>query len=302
MADMPTEFWGGWIVVVTVTTLIGLAWLVLNVYFGKDDAAEIAEQTWDETLREGTAAAPMWWFWFILALMAVSVVYLILYPGLGTFAGTLHWSQGHEITTSAEHYEQQFGAERRRIAATDASALGGDAAAMRSAARIFNNHCASCHGTDARGQAGLFPDLTDTEWQWGGTAAQIEQTLSTGRQGVMPPWQAALNDDGVAEVADYVLALAAGRTAEPAFAASKARYEAFCSACHAVDGSGNALLGAPALNDDIWLYGGSRAAIIESIGLGRSGMMPGFRTRLDRTQLRLLTAWLLAGAATADSP
>jgi cytochrome c oxidase cbb3-type subunit 3 len=302
MADMPTEFWGGWIVVATVTTLIGLAWLVLNVYFGKDDAAEIAKQTWDETLREGTAAAPMWWFWFILALMAVSVVYLILYPGLGTFAGALHWSQGHEITTSAEHYEQRFGAERQRIAATDASMLQTDATAMRSAWRIFNNQCTACHGADARGQAGLFPDLGDDDWLWGASAAQVEQTIVSGRQAVMPPWQTALDDQGVAEVADYVLALAAGRAAEPALAESKARYDAFCSACHGVDGAGNVLLGAPALNDDVWLYGGSREAIAESIAVGRMGVMPAFGTRLDATQIRLLTAWLIAGAELPANP
>ena len=302
MADLPTEFWGGWIVLATVTTLIGLGWLVLSVYFSKDDGAEIAAQTWDETLREGTIAAPMWWFWLILALMAVSVVYLILYPGLGAFAGVLHWSQGHEIATSAAHYDQQFGARREQLAATDASTLQSDAVAMRSAARIFDNHCAACHGPGARGQMELFPDLGDGDWQWGGTAAQVEQTILLGRRAVMPPWRAALNEDGVAEVTDYVLAFAAGRNRAPELVQSKIRYDQFCSACHGVDGEGNALLGAPALNDDIWLYGGTREAVRESIANGRNGVMPAFGTRLDATQIRLLTAWLTAGAALEPAP
>jgi cytochrome c oxidase cbb3-type subunit 3 len=302
MADLPTEFWGGWIVLVTVTTLIGLGWLVLSVYFDKDDGQEIAAQTWDETLREGTTAAPMWWFWFILALMAVSVVYLILYPGLGTFAGALHWSQGHEIATSAAHYEQQFAARREQLAATDASTLQGDAMAMRSAARIFDSHCAACHGAGARGQMELFPDLGDSEWQWGESAAQVEQTIMLGRRPVMPPWLAALSDQGVAEVADYVLALAAGRNRAPELAQSKIRYDQFCSACHGVDGEGNALLGAAALNDDIWLYGGTRDAVRESIANGRSGVMPAFGTRLDAMQIRLLTAWLTASAGPEPAP
>src|SRR5690606_21833032 len=91
VADLPTQFWGGWIVVLTVTTLAALAWLVVSVYFGKGDAEDIGEHTWDETLREGTAAAPLWWFWLIFSLLIVSVVYLLLYPGLGTFAGVLNW-------------------------------------------------------------------------------------------------------------------------------------------------------------------------------------------------------------------
>ena len=51
------------------------------------------------------------------------------------------------------------------------------------------------------------------------------------------------------------------------------------------------------LTDDVWLYGGSRAAIAASIGEGRSGIMPAFGERLDATQIRLLTAWLTREAA-----
>jgi cytochrome c oxidase cbb3-type subunit 3 len=148
----------------------------------------------------------------------------------------------------------------------------------------------------------LFPDLGDSEWQWGESAAQVEQTIMLGRRPVMPPWLAALSDQGVAEVADYVLALAAGRNRAPELAQSKIRYDQFCSACHGVDGEGNALLGAPSLNDDIWLYGGTRDAVRESIANGRSGVMPAFGTRLDAMQIRLLTAWLTASAGPEPAP
>ena len=75
-------------------------------------AADVADDVWDETLREGTTPAPLWWFWLILALLAFSVVYLILYPGLGSYRGVLGWSQGGRIAESAERYEQRFGAAR----------------------------------------------------------------------------------------------------------------------------------------------------------------------------------------------
>ena len=292
MPSLPTQFWGGWIVVLTVTSLVALAWLVVSVYFGKDDAAEVGELVWDETLREGTTPAPLWWFWFILALMSVSVLYLLLYPGLGTFAGVLHWSQHHEIETSAAHFDERFAATRARIAAADVAVLRADPAAMASAASVFANHCAACHGPDAQGQAELFPNLRDAEWQWGGAAAQIEQTITQGRRAVMPPWQAALTDQGVEEVTDYVLALAAGRGAEAAVEPGRTRYQQICSACHGPNGEGQALLGAPPLNDSAWLYGGSREAVAASIALGRNGEMPAFGGRLDAAQIRLLTAWL----------
>src|SRR6185295_1125961 len=114
---------------------------------------------------------------------AFSVVYLILYPGLGAYAGALRWSQGAGFDESVARYEQNFGPERARIAA----------AAMRSAWHIFNTNCTACHGPDARGQAALFPNLGDAEWQWGGDATQISQTITQGRTAVMPPWQAVLN-------------------------------------------------------------------------------------------------------------
>jgi cytochrome c oxidase cbb3-type subunit III len=296
MADMPTEFWGGWIVVLTVTTMIALGWLVYSVYFSPDDSEEIAAHTWDDTLREGTTPAPMWWFWLILALMIGSVVYLILYPGLGTFAGVLHWSQGHEIETSAMRYAERFGAERARIAAADVESLRADAAAMRAARGVYSVHCAACHGADAGGQAEMFPSLRNGTWQWGGTAADIERTIRNGRQGVMPPWQAALGEDGVDEVTQFVIALSAGGGDAPELAAARTRYQQLCAACHGPNGAGNPLLGAPALNDDEWVYGGSPEAVAQSIANGRNGMMPGFGRRLDATQIKLLTAWLAAGA------
>jgi len=30
MADMPTNFWGGWITVITVVSFMGLAWLIFR--------------------------------------------------------------------------------------------------------------------------------------------------------------------------------------------------------------------------------------------------------------------------------
>jgi cytochrome c oxidase cbb3-type subunit 3 len=110
----------------------------------------------------------------------------------------------------------------------------------------------------------------------------------------MPPWQMVLNDDGVAKVADYVLALANGNA--PADSEAATSYRTYCTACHGLDGSGVAALGAPALNDKVWLYGGSAAAVRESIALGRTGVMPPFGERLDTTEVKLLTAWLANGA------
>ena len=236
MADLPSDFWAGWIAVITVVSLIGLGWLV-TASISRDSDAYVAHQVWDETLREGNAAAPLWWFWLIVALLAVTVVYLMLYPGLGSYRGVLQWSQGGRIAESAQRYDEQFGAARAR-SRHRRRALGSDAAVLRSASSVFRNHCAACHGEDAGGQANLFPNLSDRDWQWGGDVPQLEQTITSGRQAVMPPWQAALGDAGVAQVADYVISLAGNGTGETAPSEGKKLYELYCTACHGADGGG----------------------------------------------------------------
>jgi cytochrome c oxidase cbb3-type subunit 3 len=287
---MPTDFWGGWIAAITIVSLLGLAWVIYSVYFTAGAETEVAHEVWDETLREGATPAPLWWFWFILALLAATVVYLMLYPGLGTFRGVLAWSQGGRFTASEERYEREFGATRASIAQASTAALRDDAVAMRSAQSVFKNHCAACHGESASGQAQLFPNLVDADWQWGGREEDLTQTITLGRQAVMPPLQAALNDAGVAQVADYVLALGNGNAGA---ATEGARlYQTYCSACHGADGAGQPLLGAPALNDAVWLYGGSAEAVRTSIAFGRTGVMPAFGERLDGTQIKILIAWL----------
>jgi cytochrome c oxidase cbb3-type subunit III len=303
VADLATDFWSGWVATITIVTLIALGWLVASVYFPRGAEHEVPDQVWDETLREGSTAAPLWWFWLLVALLAITVVYLMLYPGLGSYRGALRWSQGGRIAASAERYEQEFGAARAAIAATDLASLRANAAALGSGESVFKNHCAACHGEDARGQALLFPDLTDASWQWGGDTQQLDQTIALGRKAVMPPWQAVIGDDGVAQVADYVLSLsgAGGRSPGGTDASDASEgvqlYQTYCSACHGISGAGLAALGAPALNDDVWLYGGSVDAVRASIALGRTGEMPAFGGRLDAAQLKLLAAWL-----TSDPP
>ena len=290
MSDMPSDFWSGWIIVVTVTSFIGLAWMIFSIYAPHGDAHEDPGPVWDSNLREGSNPAPMWWFWLMLALMVFSVCYLMLYPGLGSFKGALKWSQGHRLDHSLAAYEQEFGGVRKLIAEAQLATLRADDALMHSAQRVFDRNCAVCHGYDAAGQASMFPDLTDGEWQWGGSPQQIEQSIRNGRRAAMVSWSQVLGgDDGVSRVAGYVRVL--GTDAADGHP-GQAQYTMFCVACHGVDGSGNAAFGAPSLVDDVWLYGGSDEAVHDSIANGRAGEMPAFGERLDDTQIRLLLALL----------
>lgn len=291
MADMPTDFWAGWIVILTVVGFSGLVWLVFSIYFSPSNEPEDSDgPVWDENLREGTNPAPMWWFWLILALMVFSVSYLMLYPGLGSYSGALKWSQGGKLKDSLEAYKTKFDGVRNLIAEGELDTLRANEAFASSAQRIFDRNCAACHGYDGTGQASTFPNLHDADWQWGGEAAQIEQSIRSGRTAAMVGWLALLGEDGVVQMANYVKQL--GSRGRDSTHPSDAQFTQLCTACHGADGKGNPILGAPNLTDDIWLYGNSDSALQHTISVGRSGEMPAFGDRLDDAQIRLLVMLL----------
>ncbi len=290
MADLPTGFWSGWIIVLTCVSFATLVWIVLSVYFsaGADDVPE-SEPVWDNDLREGSNAPPLWWFWMLLSALVFSLIYLMLYPGLGSYKGLLNWSHGKRIVESYETYDNSFQGIRADIASANLAEIQNDLDLMQAAERIFKRECSTCHGPDARGQASMFPNLMDVDWQWGSSAEQIEQTIRGGRVANMLAWQSILGDDSVTQVAEYVADMSDGNAVTHP---GQAVYQQNCMACHGADGAGNPLLGAPNLADNIWLYGGDLETITASIATGRAGVMPAFAERLDGAQIKLLVAML----------
>jgi len=288
MADLPTGFWSGWIIVLTCVSLATLTWLILSVYFAPSPEEHTEkEPVWDTDLTEGSNAPPLWWFWMILAALVFSLVYLMLYPGLGSYKGLLNWSQGKRIVESYETYNTSFDDIRADIASANLAEIQNDLELMQAAERIFKRECSACHGPDARGQASLFPNLMDIDWQWGSSAEQIEQTIRGGRLANMLAWGTILGDDNVNLVAEYVADMNGN---EGGNHPGQAVYQQNCVACHGAEGAGNPLLGAPNLADNIWLYGGDLETIKASIATGRAGVMPAFDKRLDDAQIKLLVA------------
>ncbi|MEE9142929.1 MAG: cytochrome-c oxidase, cbb3-type subunit III [Gammaproteobacteria bacterium] len=288
MADLPSGFWAGWIAVLTIVSLIGLIWLSLSIYMSRE---EYKSPVWDENLREGSTPAPLWWFWLMFALLIFSDIYLVLYPGLGSYRGALDWSQGRRLVHSKVAYNDDFEGVRKLVEVAPLETLHDDPDVMASAGRGFARNCAACHGSDGKGQASYFPNLIDDNWQWGGSANQIEQSIRMGRQGAMPAWADALGEDGVTQVTQYVIAMGDDEAAQE-HDKGQELYEQFCVACHGIEGTGNVMLGAPSLVDDTWLYGSAEADVEHSIAIGRNGVMPAFQDRLDETQIRMLVAWL----------
>ncbi len=153
------------------------------------------------------------------------------------------------------------------------------------------NHCAQCHGSDARGSKG-FPNLTDADWLYGGTADKIKETLTQGRMGVMPPMAAAVGSpDDVKNVAHHVLSLSGSPHDSLRASLGKAKFGA-CAACHGNDGKGNQALGAPNLTDKIWLHGWGEETIVGMINQGKTNQMPAQKDRLTESQIHVLTGYV----------
>ena len=278
--------------VLTLVSAAVVGWLIWSVYFSPtphEPEEELNEPVWDGDMREGNAPAPMWWFWLILGATVFSVGYLMLYPGLGSFSGMLNWSQDARVSNAYEHYQSQFQPVRNEILATSLGELQSSSVRMNTASRLFARECAACHGRDAGGQLSMFPDLTDQEWQWGATAEQVEQTLRSGRRASMPAWSGVIEESQIEPLVDYVIAM---DDSDAEQMPGRAVYMTYCVACHGAEGEGNAMFGAPSLQDDDWLYGGDRASVLTSIAAGRAGVMPAFDDRLNDAQIRLLVAWL----------
>ncbi len=234
---------------------------------------------------------PAWWFWGFIITIVFGIGYLLYYPGLGNFAGFGGWTQAGALEASQEAADERYGPLFAQYLDVPVDELVNDVAAMRMGGRLFANNCAVCHGAAGTGSEG-FPNLTDAEWHWGGSAEQIKTTIMQGRQAMMPAWGPALQDQGVTEVAEYVEQLAGREVDATLAAAGQERYTMFCAACHGPDGSGQPMLGAPGLNNEHWLYGNSRLRIEDIIRHGRNGQMPAFAERLGEDKVHILAAYV----------
>jgi cytochrome c oxidase cbb3-type subunit 3 len=135
------------------------------------------------------------------------LLYLVAYPGLGSYEGKLAWSSKAEHANEMNKADKALEPLYARYTGLNAEQVAADASAMAIGERLFMNNCAQCHGSDARGSKG-FPNLADADWLHGGTPDKIKETLVKGRVGNMPPMAAAVGTpDDVKNVAHYVLSL-----------------------------------------------------------------------------------------------
>ena len=293
MSDFFNEGWSTYIAVVTVVSI--LACLVLLMVAARTKAMASDNTTghvWDGNLRELNNPLPMWWMGLFVLTVLFSAIYLVFYPGLGSFQGTLGWSQKAQYEAEVDRATKALAPLYARFDAMSVEQLAADDQALRVGERLFVNNCAQCHGSDARGSKS-FPDLTDGDWLHGGTSEAIVHTISKGRTGVMPPMGAAVgSSEDVRNLANYVLSLSGSPHNALQAQLGRAKFAA-CAACHGAKGEGNTALGAPNLTDKIWLHGWGEEAVTAIVQQGKTNVMPAHADKLTPSQVRVLAGYVM---------
>jgi cytochrome c oxidase cbb3-type subunit 3 len=291
-----SAFWSAWVSVIALAVILGCTWLLFATRKSEKYKESTEEKVGHEFdgIEEYDNPLPKWWFQMFLATVVFGLGYLVLYPGLGNFQGLLGWSSHGQWEEEMQHAEEVYQPVFAKYAALSIEELQDPAneTGLRMGQRMFANNCSVCHGSAGTGAYG-FPNLTDSDWLYGGDPATIKESITNGRQGAMPAWGAVLGEDGVRDVTAYVLTLSgADNVDSQAAERGQSQFQALCAACHGADGKGMHALGAPNLTDDTWLYGGSFEQVAHTIRNGRNGVMPAHQNLLSEDKIHLITAYV----------
>jgi cytochrome c oxidase cbb3-type subunit 3 len=293
VSDFTSDFWGYYVSIITVASIIACALLLWKLSSQRVPGSKIQTMghVWDETLEEYNNPLPNWWRWMFYITIVFGIAYLVLYPGLGRFAGGYKWTSTGQYEAEQAKAAETFGPIFAKYAAMEIPAVAAEPRAREIGQSLFLNYCSQCHASDAHGSRG-FPNLADQDWLYGGDPATIKTTIQGGRNGIMPPMGAVIGEDGAKAAAHYVMSLSGMKHDNLLAEKGKELFAVNCAVCHGADGKGNPALGAPNLTDNIWLYGSGEATISETIRKGRNNHMPAWGEFLGDAKAHILAAYV----------
>ncbi len=270
---------------------------------------ETTGHVWDGDLKELNKPLPKWWLYVLYASIVWAIGYWIAFPAWpfldGYTRGVIGYSQRNTVASDVAAAKDAQATYLAAIAERTPAEIEKDSDlmefALRGGAAQFANNCAPCHGRGAQGAKG-YPNLNDDDWLWGGTLEEIEQTIRNGiranhadtHESAMPRFgiDQLLTTAQISDAATYVLSLSGTSGDTAAVERGKAIFEEQCAACHGPEGKGTPEMGAPNLTDGIWLYGGTKADIEETIRTGRGGVMPAWDGKLDPVTIKMLAIYV----------
>src|SRR4030095_593123 len=207
-----SQIWSLYVAILTLVSIVAcgvLLYAMGRLRVAKHPEGETPDTTghvWDEDLREYNNPLPRWWMWLFYITIAFGLLYLVLYPGLGKVPGILGWTSTGAYAAERKSVDDEVRPLYAKYLGMDVAKIAADPPAQAMGERLFLNHCAQCHGSDAGGSFG-YPNLRDRDWLYGGRPATITESITNGRNGVMPAMGAALGQGGVANVVNYVRSL-----------------------------------------------------------------------------------------------
>lgn len=291
-----------------------------NKRIDQPTGTEAVGHEWDG-IEELDTPMPRWWLLTFYATIVFSLGYVFVYPAIPLLndhsRGLFGWSSRGALDADMTAEARRRAPIMAAIAATPVERLAADPALFHAAVEggraAFKVHCVQCHGSGAAGSRG-YPNLNDDDWLWGGNMQAIHYSIANGirnpdvpetRTSLMPAFghDGILDARTVQDVVSHVRVISGQERPSAASRRGAASFAANCAVCHQPDGSGNRTLGAPDLTDAIWLYGGDRAALTQTIQNSRRGVMPAWGKRLDPVTIKMLTAYVHAlGGGEATPP
>jgi cytochrome c oxidase cbb3-type subunit III len=289
----------------------------------KSDPKRIDEATgthlvgheWDG-IEELDTPLPRWWVYIFAACVVFAAGYVVVYPSFPDTDGTSGWSSRGELATMLAAETASRAPKLNAVAATPIEALAADPQLMRVAIEggraAFKVNCVQCHGAGAAGSKG-YPNLNDDDWLWGGDIASIQTTLIHGirspgsdetRYSQMPAFADMLSKTQIAQIVRHVRVISGQEQPSRAATAGGLLFAENCASCHGDTGKGNREMGAPNLTDAIWLYGGDRDSLTQTIAKARFGVMPHWSAKLDPVTIKMLAAYVhsLGGGEASPQP
>ena len=281
-----------------------------NKRIDEPTGTETVGHEWDG-IEELNTPLPRWWLWTFYLTVIFSIGYMVVYPAWpllnkGT-EGLWGWTSRGQLAAETARAESARAGVKAKLAATPIEQLGQDpqlmAAAVAGGKAAYRVNCVQCHGAGAAGVAGLYPNLNDDDWLWGGNLQEIEYTIANGirqpdhaltRNSAMPSFgrDGILTPAQVQDVTSYVRTLSGKEKPSASAARGADVFSANCVACHGADGKGLRQFGAPNLADAIWLYGGTREKIVASVTNAHAGVMPAWGGKLDAVTIKMLAAYV----------
>lgn len=268
---------------------------------------------WDG-IQEFDNPMPRWWLWTFYLTIIWAIGYSIYYPAWPMISRATQGIVGTEsagdtrlaVSDEIKRYDEANAPIKAKLTAADLNAIAADPElgpyAKSAGSAVFKTWCAQCHGAGAAGNVG-FPNLLDDDWLWGGDMESIHTTITHGirntddadaRYSQMPAFgtDGLLNATQIGDVVEYVLQLSGQEHDATRAAAGATVFTDNCTACHMEGGTGDRAQGAPNLTDAVWLFGGDRAALTETVTKARFGVMPNWNTRLTEDEIRAVAVYV----------